>query len=59
MIGSVTDDVGGNIWISEDGDRMLSASGKVFTISSIYAEDLLLDTTIPDRHNRGLGRSLK
>ena len=48
MIGVDKDELGGNIWFSEDGTRMLTATGKLFTVSSDYSEDFLLDKTIQD-----------
>ena len=47
-IGVDKDELGGNIWFSEDGTRMLTATGKLFTVSSDYFEDFLLDKTIQD-----------
>ncbi|RAN41749.1 MULTISPECIES: YncE family protein [unclassified Hyphomonas] len=47
-IGVAQEELGGNIWISEDGDRMLSGTGRLFTISGNYSADMLLDYTIPD-----------
>ncbi|HAE27109.1 MULTISPECIES: YncE family protein [Hyphomonas] len=47
-IGVDKDELGGNIWFSEDGQRMLTATGKLFTISGNDSEDLLLDKTIQD-----------
>ncbi len=47
-IGTDKDELGGNIWFSEDGTRMLTATGKLFTISSDYYKDLLLDKSIQD-----------
>jgi hypothetical protein len=39
---------GGNLWIYEDGSRIVARSGRVFTSSSVQSQDLLYVGSLPD-----------
>jgi chitinase len=46
--GTPVRDVGGNVWISEAGDRLLAASGDVFEASGDPSTDMIYIGTLPD-----------
>lgn len=44
-------DIGGNLWISEDGTKIFTKEGNVFSSSTIQAQDMLYYGYLSDSHN--------